>query len=142
MTAANAESGGIGALRRSAGLTQQDLAERAACSIGMVRMLEAGAVPRQSEVLPRVIAVLNDGAPAGNGRDATTSTADSDRPDMREDVKYMEKPRDYPGVLAAVEYEIRLRLEDYGVRRPDPEADAHAVVHTMLRFGWRPTGGS
>jgi len=72
-TNTNAETGGIGALRRSAGLTQQDLAQRAACSIGMVRMLEAGAVPRQSEVLPRVIAVLNDNAPAGNRREVPAS---------------------------------------------------------------------
>jgi hypothetical protein len=61
------------------------------------------------------------------------------KPDMRYDVKHMEKPDDYPEALAAVEYEIRLRLEDYGVRRPDSLADAHAVIHTLLRFGWRPT---
>jgi len=60
-------NGGIGDLRRSAGLSQQELASRAACSIGMVRMLEAGAVPRRSSVLPRVVAVLTKVEPAGNG---------------------------------------------------------------------------
>ena len=53
-------SGGIGDLRRSAGLSQQELANRAACSIGMVRMIEAGAVPKRSSVLPRVIAALDN----------------------------------------------------------------------------------
>ena len=71
-TSAN-PSGGIGDLRRSAGLSQQELANRAACSIGMVRMLEAGAVPRRSSVLPRVVAALNDVEPAGNRLDVPAS---------------------------------------------------------------------
>ena len=32
-------------------------------------MLEAGAVPRRSSVLPRVVAVLTNVEPAGNGLD-------------------------------------------------------------------------
>jgi len=71
-------SGGIGDLRRSAGLSQQELANRAACSIGMVRMLEAGAVPRRSSVLPRVVAALNDVEPAGNRLEVTTSAGVGD----------------------------------------------------------------
>lgn len=58
--------------------------------------------------------------------------------DMKYGVKYMEKPEDYPDVLAAVAHEIELRLEDYGVRARDPQGDAVAIVHAMLRFGWRP----
>lgn len=59
-TNASADIGDIGTLRRAIGLTQQALAHRAACSIGMVRMLEAGAMPHRSQVLPRVIAALTD----------------------------------------------------------------------------------
>jgi hypothetical protein len=59
-------------------------------------------------------------------------------PDMRYNVKYTENPDDYPDVLKAVQHEIALRLEDYGVRRHYADSDAYAVVSTMLRFGWRP----
>jgi hypothetical protein len=60
---------------------------------------------------------------------------------MRYGVKYMEKPEDDPEVLAAVAFELYLRLEDYGVhvRDCDVVGDAHAVISTLLRFGWRQT---
>jgi hypothetical protein len=59
------------------------------------------------------------------------------KPDMRYEVKHMEKAEDYPDALAAVAYELQLRLEDYGVRGY-PREDAIAVIHTLIRFGWRP----
>jgi len=59
-TTVNAAPATIGDLRRRAGLTQAQLAQRAACSITFIGQLEAGVFPRRSEVVPRVIAVLNE----------------------------------------------------------------------------------
>jgi ribosome-binding protein aMBF1 (putative translation factor) len=55
--------------RTLAGLSQQTLAEKAACSLSMVRLLEQGLEPMRSDVLPRIEAILaqhneNDGAEA------------------------------------------------------------------------------
>jgi transcriptional regulator with XRE-family HTH domain len=47
--------------RADSGLSQQALAERAGCSIGMVRLLEQGLQPSQSEVLARIETVLAEG---------------------------------------------------------------------------------
>ncbi len=63
--------GGLRELRRTAALSQQQVAVRAECSIGYVRLLERGFEPRRSDVLPRVLAVLHNGAdPAGHRVDA------------------------------------------------------------------------
>ncbi len=54
------------ALRRAAGLSQQELAERARCSFSSVRLMESGYRPSggRSAVLERVLAVLlNDVRP-------------------------------------------------------------------------------
>ena len=48
------------ARRRSLGLSQEAVARTAMCSTGYVRLLEAGFAPGRSDVLPRVIAALND----------------------------------------------------------------------------------
>lgn len=45
-------------LRREAGVSQQELAARAGCSVAYVRMIEGGWRPAQSDVLPRILAVL------------------------------------------------------------------------------------
>src|SRR4051812_40580259 len=65
--------------RRAAGLSQQRLAERAGCSISMIRLLEAGYSPEASDVLERVATALSfpDERPDGNGALDTTS-ADKD----------------------------------------------------------------
>jgi transcriptional regulator with XRE-family HTH domain len=58
--------------RLAVGLTRQQLAEKARCSITFIQMLEGGFRPVQSRVLPRVVAVLTayeDVAPPDNGRD-------------------------------------------------------------------------
>lgn len=44
--------------RRAAGITQRELAVEASCSIGSVANLEAGVVPRRSEVLDRILEAL------------------------------------------------------------------------------------
>ena len=49
--------------RLSAGLTQQELAARADCSLAYVTMLERGLSPSRSNVLPRILRAL-DAAPA------------------------------------------------------------------------------
>jgi len=61
------QSGSIRELRASVGISQELLARRADCSTAMVRLLESGYVPAHSEVLPRVLAILNDERPAANG---------------------------------------------------------------------------
>lgn len=55
-------------LRRAAGLSQQQVATRAGCSIAAVALYERGYTPERSDVLPRIVRVLNDDAPADNGR--------------------------------------------------------------------------
>ncbi len=61
--------GTIRAGRRRKGLTQDALADRAGCSVDYVRLLERGYVPRYSDVLPRVLAVLADpGSPLATRR--------------------------------------------------------------------------
>jgi transcriptional regulator with XRE-family HTH domain len=52
------QPGGLREQRRVTGLSQQKLAERAGCSIGMIRLLEAGYRPRWSDVLERITAAL------------------------------------------------------------------------------------
>ena len=70
--------------RRLAGLTQVQLAIEAGCSRSSIAILEAGYVPRHSDVLARVDSVLarthHDEGPAGNrafaqgGRDGAHGT--------------------------------------------------------------------
>ena len=55
----------IRALRRSAGLSQQRVAELAGCSLAAVALFERGYSPDTSVVLPRIIAALREDA----GRD-------------------------------------------------------------------------
>jgi hypothetical protein len=57
---------------------------------------------------------------------------------MRYGVKYMEKPEDYPEAWAAMAYELGLRYEDYALHGY-PREDAAALMHVLLRFGWRPS---
>lgn len=59
MTVGSASAPALRAARISAGLSQQALAERAGCSISMVQFLERGLTPKSSEVLTRILAVLN-----------------------------------------------------------------------------------
>lgn len=47
-------------LRRAAGLTQRQLAQRADCSLSWIANAEGGYVPRDGAVLHRVLDVLND----------------------------------------------------------------------------------
>jgi len=57
--------------RLAAGLTQQQLAAETPCSVAFVQMVEGGYRPGRSDVLPRLVAVLeahqNDLNPAANG---------------------------------------------------------------------------
>jgi transcriptional regulator with XRE-family HTH domain len=46
--------------RLAANLSQQQIAIRACCSISYVRLLERGFQPTRSDVLPRVLAALDD----------------------------------------------------------------------------------
>lgn len=71
---ATAAPGGLREQRRAAGLSQQDLAQRAGCSISYVRVLEQGFAPDRSDVLPRILNALNNGETgtepeANNGED-------------------------------------------------------------------------
>ena len=67
--------GGLGAVRRAGGLSQQRVAELAGCSVGYVRLLESGYRPQNaSEVLPLIWAVLTTSTLGKNN-----SAADADR---------------------------------------------------------------
>lgn len=46
--------------RKAAGLTQQALATRAGCSLAYVTVLENGYTPRGSNVLPRILRVIQE----------------------------------------------------------------------------------
>ena len=49
------------------GLSQPQLAGLASCSVAFVGNLERGYIPNRSDVLPRILAVLDNGVdPAGN----------------------------------------------------------------------------
>lgn len=52
-------SGSIGRLRRELGLRQVDLARLSGCSLSYIGQLEAGFVPQRSEVIQRVLDVLD-----------------------------------------------------------------------------------
>jgi predicted transcriptional regulator len=52
--------GSIRELRLNLGLSQEALARRADCSTVYIAHLERGYLPRHSDVLPRVMAVLNE----------------------------------------------------------------------------------
>jgi transcriptional regulator with XRE-family HTH domain len=64
--------------RRALHLSQEALARRANCSTVYIRLIESGYAPGHSDVLPRILAALDDAerdqivpetneAPAGNG---------------------------------------------------------------------------
>lgn len=57
-----ATTGSIRDARTSAGLTQQELADAAGCSVDYIRLLERGYAPRYSDVWPRIVAVLGSRA--------------------------------------------------------------------------------
>jgi transcriptional regulator with XRE-family HTH domain len=71
-------AGTIRSRRRAAALTQRQLAAAAGCSLTWLANIEAGCIPRQSEVLEHIEAALNaaehertteptnDSAPAGD----------------------------------------------------------------------------
>ena len=59
---------GLRELRRATGLSQQELAFRAHCSLPYVAMLERGFAPTHSNVLPRILTALENAA-----TDATTT---------------------------------------------------------------------
>lgn len=71
--------------RDALGLTRQQIAQLANCSISGVAVIEAGDAPSRSKILTRILAVLdrlesgeialNDYAPAGNRREVPSSTA-------------------------------------------------------------------
>ena len=70
ISASNAtdRTGELRALRRAAGLSQQQLALRADCSVSYFRMLEQGFAPERSNVVPRVLRALNDEDPGRHPR--------------------------------------------------------------------------
>jgi transcriptional regulator with XRE-family HTH domain len=49
----------IRARRVAAGLTQRQLAQLARCSLSTITNIEAGCVPKRSELLPRLVAALD-----------------------------------------------------------------------------------
>jgi len=58
--ACQASGADLRARRLSLGLSQESVARTVNCSAGYVRLLESGYAPGRSDVLPRVIAALND----------------------------------------------------------------------------------
>jgi predicted transcriptional regulator len=54
------EVGGLRERRTSLGLTQQQLAHLASCSLAHLQLLERGYEPTRSDVRERVLAVLRD----------------------------------------------------------------------------------
>jgi transcriptional regulator with XRE-family HTH domain len=61
---ATPNTGGLPDRRLAIGLTQQELAQRVNCSIATVRLPESGYMPKHSEVLPRLLSILeNDTTP-------------------------------------------------------------------------------
>lgn len=68
------------ALRRAAGLTQQETATRVGCSIAAVALFEGGYRPARSAVLPRLVRVLSDPStsesPGAGGRTEALGTSD------------------------------------------------------------------
>lgn len=82
MLTSRQDAADIAARRRAAGLTQTGLAGAAKCSRATVAMIEGGYVPQRSAVIPRIErvlnALLNDKAPAANGRQVTTSAGVGD----------------------------------------------------------------
>lgn len=57
----------IAALRKQAGLTRAQVCIAARCSLTALGNLEAGLIPQRSDVLPRVLAVLQDATQHGEG---------------------------------------------------------------------------
>jgi transcriptional regulator with XRE-family HTH domain len=55
------QTSSLRALRRARGWSQEELARRAGCSSASITLFEAGYRPERSEVLARVMAVLEDG---------------------------------------------------------------------------------
>ena len=66
-------------LRRAQGLSQQDVARLADCSVSYVRLLERGFEPSESRVVPRLLTAL-----AGEA-DSLNNEAPAVTPGLRED---------------------------------------------------------
>ena len=64
------QGGYLRSRRAAVGLSQQRLAELAACSLAMVRLLESGYSPKDSDVVPRIERTLNDHDPGDKSRAA------------------------------------------------------------------------
>jgi transcriptional regulator with XRE-family HTH domain len=79
-------SAGLGSLRaqrRDAGLSQQQLAQLAGCSLSYVALLEKGYRPGDSTVLPGIVAILNGETPEASGaprKSAVEGGRDEDYP--------------------------------------------------------------
>lgn len=70
------QPGALRELRHRNGLSQQQLATIAGCSMSYVKLLEAGYTPSTGDVLPRIMRTLNDYEPAASGLVVKASTAD------------------------------------------------------------------
>jgi transcriptional regulator with XRE-family HTH domain len=81
LTAANAnqESGqSLRARRKERRLSQEALARLAGCSTNFVRVIEGGYSPNESDVLPRIVRVLNETDPADKTGPAQESPSGGD----------------------------------------------------------------
>lgn len=67
MTTSTTAGGSVRELRRAAGLTQQELARRASCSVSYVQLLDAGYRPNDGPKLRAVLAILGNDEPAQGG---------------------------------------------------------------------------
>jgi predicted transcriptional regulator len=70
-----ASGGPIREARLALHLSQEELARRADCSTVYVRLLESGYAPSQSDVIPRILRVLNEKRPGGNQVALKTASA-------------------------------------------------------------------
>lgn len=66
----NPAIGQLRGLRKAANLSQEALAREAGCSTASVKLFENGYAPNRSEVLPRILRVLNDHDPGDKSRAA------------------------------------------------------------------------
>lgn len=68
-------------MRQAAGYTLERLAHEASCSFNTVRLFESGYAPRTSPTRERIIRVLTNVEPAGQGElNGTTTNASHDAP--------------------------------------------------------------
>jgi predicted transcriptional regulator len=65
------QGGSIQSRRRELGLSRQELASRAGCSMSYLALIEGGFMPHESSVLPRVLSALAAGAVRREGAAAS-----------------------------------------------------------------------